>query len=198
MKKNTKQLILNTAKRLFNERGYNGVSLKDIADELGISKGNLTYHFRKKEEIMESLVLGTPEKQLHSPAVSLKELDTIFTDMQHVLQENSYYFLHHAQLSTLSPRIHETQNYAYRETVIIFSKSFHNLYSEGLLREELFENEYARVIDILLMSCIYWAPFNQLQSSAGIKSDFRIQAWSTIFHLLTEKGRVELETIIKI
>ena len=48
MKKNTRQLILDTAKRLFNERGYNGVSLKDIADELNISKGNLTYHFRKK------------------------------------------------------------------------------------------------------------------------------------------------------
>jgi hypothetical protein len=118
--------------------------------------------------------------------------------MQHTLQEHSYYFLHHAQLSTLSPKIHETQNYAYRETVNIFNKSFHNLYSEGLIRNEHFENEYARVIETLVMSCIYWAPFSKLQNSNGIKSDFRIQAWSTMFHLLTDKGLMELKTIIKI
>lgn len=51
MKKNTRRQILDTAKRLFNERGYNDVSLKDIADEVGISKGNLTYHFSKKKTL---------------------------------------------------------------------------------------------------------------------------------------------------
>ena len=42
MSKDTKQKILDTARELFNERGYNAVSLKDIADALNISKGNLT------------------------------------------------------------------------------------------------------------------------------------------------------------
>lgn len=198
MKKDTKQLILNTSKRLFNERGYNGVSLKDIADELNISKGNLTYHFKKKEEIMESLVLGSSKKHLHSTATSLKELDDIFTDMQKTLEDNSYYFLHHAQLSSLSPKIRETQNYAYQETANTFKNAFHDLYSMGLLQKESYELEYEHSINTLLMSCIYWTPFAELQKSMGIKNDFRAQAWSIIFHLLTEKGRFELKNIIEL
>jgi len=198
MKKDTRQLILDTAKRLFNERGYNGVSLKDIADELSISKGNLTYHFRKKEEIMETLVLDTPKKPFPSTVSTLKELDDIFTDMQKILQEHSYYFLHHAQLSTLSQKIRETQNYAYLEIVNTFQRSFLSLRSLDLLREETFELEYKRTINMLLMTCIYWAPFEQLQKSVGSVADFRVQAWSTIYHLLTEKGRTELESIVRL
>ena len=45
--KDTRRDILNAARRLFNQRGYNGVSLQDIASAVGISKGNLTYHFQK-------------------------------------------------------------------------------------------------------------------------------------------------------
>ena len=40
--KTTKELIRNTARELFNERGYRAVSMRNIADALGISVGNLT------------------------------------------------------------------------------------------------------------------------------------------------------------
>ena len=56
MRRNTRQNILDAARKLFNEYGYNSVSLRDIANDAGISKGNLTYHFSKKEEIMEALI----------------------------------------------------------------------------------------------------------------------------------------------
>ncbi|MFV0497699.1 MAG: TetR/AcrR family transcriptional regulator [Candidatus Fimivivens sp.] len=49
MKRNTRQEILKTAKKLFNERGFNKVSNQEIADAVGIRKGNLTYHFNKKK-----------------------------------------------------------------------------------------------------------------------------------------------------
>ena len=44
MKKDVKTDILETARKLFNEQGYNGVSMRDIAGALGISVGNLTYY----------------------------------------------------------------------------------------------------------------------------------------------------------
>ena len=59
MGRDTRQKILDSARELFNVHGYNGVSLQDIADAVGISKGNLTYHFSKKEEIMEELLAGS-------------------------------------------------------------------------------------------------------------------------------------------
>jgi len=43
----TKQKILKQSLQLFNELGISNVSLRDIADEAGISVGNLQYHFKK-------------------------------------------------------------------------------------------------------------------------------------------------------
>ena len=50
--KTTKELIRNTARELFNERGYRAVSMRNIADALGISVGNLTYHYPHKALLM--------------------------------------------------------------------------------------------------------------------------------------------------
>ena len=57
-KKSTKQKILDTARTLFNEMGYNTVSLRDIAKTVGISEGNLTYYFQKKEVSAEDIFVS--------------------------------------------------------------------------------------------------------------------------------------------
>jgi len=43
--------IIDTAFRLFLENGYKSVSIKDIMNETGFSKGGLYHHFRGKEDI---------------------------------------------------------------------------------------------------------------------------------------------------
>lgn len=51
----TPERILAAALRLFNEQGTAAVSTNHIADDLGMSPGNLYYHFRNKEEIIRAL-----------------------------------------------------------------------------------------------------------------------------------------------
>jgi len=48
-KYSTKQTILKIAGRLFSQRGYYGVSMQDLADEIHITKAALYYHFTSKE-----------------------------------------------------------------------------------------------------------------------------------------------------
>lgn len=46
-----RELILDTAARLFRQDGYAATSLRDIATECGMQAGSLYYHFASKDEI---------------------------------------------------------------------------------------------------------------------------------------------------
>lgn len=51
----TKQRILDASVKLFNEYGVDAVRLQQIAEEIGISVGNLAYHYKTKDAILESV-----------------------------------------------------------------------------------------------------------------------------------------------
>lgn len=54
---NTRERIQQVALELFAEQGYDKTSLREIAERLEVTKAALYYHFKTKEEILES-VLG--------------------------------------------------------------------------------------------------------------------------------------------
>ena len=51
-----RELILATALQLFNEQGSHKVSTNHVAKAMGISPGNLYYHFKNKEHIVRELL----------------------------------------------------------------------------------------------------------------------------------------------
>lgn len=51
-----RQEILRTAARLFQEQGYDGTSMNDVAAALKLSKGGLYHHFQSKDEILFDLM----------------------------------------------------------------------------------------------------------------------------------------------
>lgn len=52
----TKEKILETALALFAENGYNGTSMEQIAQDVGIKTPSLYKHFKGKEDILNSLI----------------------------------------------------------------------------------------------------------------------------------------------
>jgi AcrR family transcriptional regulator len=51
----TRERILDVALDLFMAQGYDGTSLRQIAEQLGVTKAALYYHFESKEDILRAL-----------------------------------------------------------------------------------------------------------------------------------------------
>ncbi len=47
--------ILSTAERLFSTKGFDGTSVRDIADDAGVNIAMISYYFGSKEKLMEAL-----------------------------------------------------------------------------------------------------------------------------------------------
>ena len=48
--------LINVATQVFYEKGYDGASLQDIADRLGMLKGSVYYYIRTKEDLMFEVI----------------------------------------------------------------------------------------------------------------------------------------------
>jgi AcrR family transcriptional regulator len=62
----TRALILETALRLFRERGYEETTMRAIAEEAGVAVGNAYYYFRSKEHLIQAFYERTHEEHLEA------------------------------------------------------------------------------------------------------------------------------------
>lgn len=69
----TRQRILDTARALFNERGVHRVAVRDLARALGLSPGNLAYHFRTKDDLVSALAMELHELDARTIFAGLPE-----------------------------------------------------------------------------------------------------------------------------
>jgi TetR/AcrR family transcriptional repressor of nem operon len=89
----TAERILDIAERLVQTRGFNNFSYADIADELGITKASLHYHFPGKAELGQALItryaerfaeaLGEIDRNLPNAHAKLEAYVRLYADVLH-------------------------------------------------------------------------------------------------------------------
>jgi AcrR family transcriptional regulator len=72
----TKDRIVREALQLFLERGYEGTSLQDIADRVGITKPAIYYHFESKDRLFHDVLSLFFEKMGEWSASRFRGCDT--------------------------------------------------------------------------------------------------------------------------
>ena len=70
----TKNLIFESAIKIFSESGYRGATMDDIAANAGLAKGTLYYHFTSKEEIF-NFIVEEGLKILQNQVIEVQEMN---------------------------------------------------------------------------------------------------------------------------
>ena len=52
----SKELIISSAEKLFFEKGFDKVSMRDISEEAKLSKGAIYHHYKSKDEIIKEII----------------------------------------------------------------------------------------------------------------------------------------------
>jgi AcrR family transcriptional regulator len=89
MARQTRQRILDASLAMFNTQGEPNVTTNHIADELEISPGNLYYHFRNKDDIIEQLFAVYEQRMdaaLSAPSGRLPGLEDVWLQLHLVFE----------------------------------------------------------------------------------------------------------------
>ena len=92
----TKQRILTEAEKLFAIKGFEGTGIEEIARNVGIRKSVIYYHFKNKEQILQTMLddfvaRGVAFKKSFFERYAgnfMEQLDTIMEDMIGFMEQN--------------------------------------------------------------------------------------------------------------
>ncbi len=163
----TRERILSTSLRLFNEYGEPNVTTNHIADEMDISPGNLYYHIHNKEEIVYNLFEQFEqqiEQTLGAPQGHVSTLEDLWFYLHMVFETISEYRFLYRDLIHLTSRSRKLHTHFQRivehgvQTAITICE---RLVDAGIMRASREEIE-ALAINISL-TMTFWLNFQSIR-----------------------------------
>lgn len=165
----TKEKILDAALALFNEQGESKVTMRTIAQALPMSLGNLTYHYKKRENLIEALYQRLVQHMdealatIPNNALSLKLLYQMARIMMEHFYAYRFFMLDFAQLM----REHPTIRQHYQQLTIARRAQFESLLDAlvgtGWLQPPVFEEQYAYVYQRMQVYSDFWLSATAIQ-----------------------------------
>lgn len=117
--RDTKEVILTVALKLFSERGYDGVGMRDIAKEIGIRESALYRHYSGKQDIF----------------------DSILKDIERRYQAGVSTFMPHESMSNILSGENDVREELFRISITMF-QFYHNSEYGSQLRRMLTMEQY--------------------------------------------------------
>jgi AcrR family transcriptional regulator len=108
----TRERILDVALELFTDQGFDGTSMREIAERLDISKPAIYYHFASKEEILMALHLRLHEfgkaalARLTGQTVTLQTWGSLLNELLDQMLAQRKIFLMHERNQAALEKLH--------------------------------------------------------------------------------------------
>ena len=165
MKQETrKQQIIKTAAKLFKEKGYSAVTMRDLASAMGIKAASLYNHINSKQDILKTIIISLAEeftegiKIIKSSDTScIEKLKQIVTLHVTISSQNSYGI---ASLNNDWMHLEEQSEY-YLKLRQDYEDDFRDILKEGIQSDEII-NENPEVMLFSMLSTLrllyLWIP----------------------------------------
>ena len=193
----TKDKILSSAIRLFNEYGVANVRLQQIADETGLSVGNLAYHYKNKEAIVLAVYDLLFDK--FSDILSQYLQNPGLLDFESQLEQYYDFFItHRFQLIELQglessyPTVIEQWRPFMSKMILQIRKRLDYLERSKLMAPEALPGMYDTMAGNIWATIVFWLPQQTLKGMPSDVDAFKKSIWAQINPYLTASGKLEL------
>lgn len=198
----TRDKIIHASIALFNDQGERNITTNHIASHLGISPGNLYYHFRNKEDIIYAIYSEYADdliSQFQNLGETQSPLDSILKYMDIVFQLISKFRFFYSNLPVLlskNPALKKRYSEIQREIVIKVSSMLVSLKESNILNIK--DEELDDLTCLLRLTTTFWLSYLQTQNEVPKIDDASLyDGLLKIFALLspyvTEDARDDFE-----
>lgn len=205
-KKNaTKILILQHALKVFNTKGIEYAGVREIAKDLNLRVGNVTYYFPTKDDIV--VALGQELRELNS--LTIQEIDGLnmlgFLGMYRQVFENHYkyrcLFISFVQQFERNKKIRTDYLRTQKQRFSTLKKNITELMENGYLHEDISPSQIEYIISSIALTSRFWLSEARITYRTFSKEKVLKHYLTLITHLLlpysTETGKKHITSFLK-
>lgn len=194
--------IVEAAVRLFNSDGISQVSLRGIADEIGISHGNLAYHFTGKGEILDELY-SRMEAEMDDAVypegeLTLQHYHVLIKRISAFHGQYRFFYLDMLEIARHFPRVIRR----YRKTISLrfeqYDQLMADLVSKGLVKPESEPGLYRSLFHSIWVMSTFWEQHKKILGSnhpVMERGSDTWRVWEIMLPHLTAAGLREFKEI---
>lgn len=200
----TRTRILQAARKLFNERGEANVTLANIGEHLGISEGNVWYHFHTKQDIVYALFLELQERTRENRQrdlsglenAQIEQLQKLVADGFYLMWEYRFLFRDHISWASTQREMHEQINALTIQGCSFIESLLTQMSQHGLLQIQ--QHQISSLAINIWIVCRYWIDYCQTRDDLqkGMEQNIQEgiqQVRALVIPYLTVKGRRDFD-----
>lgn len=199
----TKQRIIDAAIRRFDAEGIANVRLQQIADDTGISVGNLAYHYKNKEAIVsavyEALFDEFSEMLTHfMQEPGLSDFDRQIGLFHGFFSKYKFYLIDLFEVERNYPAIMARWQQFVSKMLLQIRKRLDNYVRRGLMAPESMPGTYDTLTNNIWLTIVFWVPQQILKGQPSNERCFKDAVWGQISPYLTLEGADELALMMQL
>lgn len=200
---NTKQKIISRAITLYNDQGFSHVTSRNLAKSLGMSHGNLEYHYPNKEAILMAIYRKMRHEiaEVYGPTDesgdSVIHFNELLVRLEAFRKKYSFFNLDVLEISRSFPQVDALLKATFRIRRKQMAYFYGRFLAQGYLAQETVPGQYLRLQHTIRIVITFWSSQQVVfpKFADAEEGDLATYVWALILPYFTEKGKEAYRTL---